>query len=329
VPTITLIVNPAARRAPQLRAQLPAITAWLEAHGYTVGCLETSAGPHSARAVEAALTEAAFETSSLILACGGDGTVHAVLQALIARAPIAARDRLPTATLGVVPLGTANALARNLNLPLDPLAAIRKLLTYTPRILPVGEIESSTERRYFLAMAGCGPDGALAHGLAAPTRSKARFGRAAYYAHAARLFLTRRWPSFQVDYRLPQQTNWQTITAVALMASRLPDLGGLFTRLTPLAALSHPHLHVHLLRPPAQFAFPAWFACARTGLPNPWLDTLDVAELRCTPLSAAPVYMQADAEPLGPLPLTLRILPDAVRLLMPPETSPAVADRPA
>lgn len=308
MPTATLIVNPAASRANRLRADLPAISAILAAHGYTARCVETSPEPGSAYR----LTERALETSALVLACGGDGTVNGVAQAMV-------RPGLPlAAVLGVVALGTANALARNLHIPLDPLAAVAKLLTYTPHIVPVGEIESSSGRRCFLAMAGCGPDGALAHRLAPPTRSKARFGRGTYATYAARLFLTRRWPGFQVEYRLPQQTTWQTTSAVALLASRLADLGGLFSRLTPLAALTHSHLHVQLLRPPAQLAFPAWFTCAYTGLRNPWLQALDVAELRCTPLCATPVYAQADAEPLGALPVAMRILPDALRLLVPP-----------
>lgn len=317
MPTATLIVNPAAGGAQRLREQLPSITALLAGHGLTARLVDTSADLDSTRAI----TRIALESSSLILACGGDGTMHGVLQAMVEPHGQAA------AALGVIPLGTANALARNLDLPLDPLAAVEKLLTYAPRTLPVGEIESSAGRRYFLVMAGCGPDGALANLLSGSTRTKARFGRSAYYAHAARLFLTRRWPAFAVEYRLTGNDSWRSTSAVALMASRLPNLGGLFSRLTPLAALAHPHLHVHLLRPPAQLAFPAWFVCAHLGFRNPWLQTLDVTEVRCTPLSS-PVYLQADAEPLGLLPLALRVIPDAVRLLMPPAPPPSAGARP-
>ena len=45
-----------------------------------------------------------------ILACGGDGTVHDVLQGMVGS----------DAALGVIPLGTANALAHDLRIPFPP-----------------------------------------------------------------------------------------------------------------------------------------------------------------------------------------------------------------
>lgn len=306
----TLIVNPAASRIARLRAHLPAIKTLLENHGRTLRVLETTPDP----VATGVLTEQALQSSSLIVACGGDGTIHTVLQAMVR---VGEFNRVP---LGVVPIGTANALAGNLRLPLDPLTAMSRLVTYTPRSVPVGEAWTSTGRRFFLTMAGCGPDGALAHVLADAARTKALFGRSAYYAHAARLFLTRRWPAFEVQFRPVGSERWQTTSAVALMAARVPDLGGLFTGLTRRASLEDKHLHVQLLRAPAQLAFPAWFATARTGLANPWLEVLDVEELRCSAWSPQCVYTQADAEPMGALPLALRILPDALDLLMPAQT---------
>ena len=64
-----------------------------------------------------------------ILACGGDGTVHEVLQRMVGT----------DAALGVVPLGTANALAANLGLGRSPAKAVRKLLTALPVRVPVGK----------------------------------------------------------------------------------------------------------------------------------------------------------------------------------------------
>ena len=50
-----------------------------------------------------------------IFACGGDGTVHDVLQGMVGS----------DAALGIIPLGTANALAHDLRLPLSAVAAAR------------------------------------------------------------------------------------------------------------------------------------------------------------------------------------------------------------
>jgi YegS/Rv2252/BmrU family lipid kinase len=298
----TLIVNPVAAKAHLLQAQMPAIQRVFENHGYSVSVSNTTAAEGSTRL----LASTAAGPSALVLACGGDGTVHGVVQGLAGTA----------ATLGIVPLGTANALARNLGVPLDPLAAVERLMTYTARRIPLGEITASGQKRMFAVMAGCGPDGLLVDELSREGggRLKAKFGRLAYYGHAARLFATRRWPDFQVRCREPGSTASSSAKAVALMVSRIPDLGGVFSGTTPRASLTDNRLHVQILGGPAWLSMPAWMFCGRLGLPNPWLRTVDASEVECDGDS---VFAQADGEPLGHLPISLRIVEDALNLLMP------------
>jgi YegS/Rv2252/BmrU family lipid kinase len=63
-----------------------------------------------------------------VVVAGGDGSIHAVVQALHARGELAER------TLALVPLGTGNDFARTLGLPLEPEEAARVVLTGTPRL---------------------------------------------------------------------------------------------------------------------------------------------------------------------------------------------------
>src|SRR5206468_390755 len=91
-----------------------------------------------------------------VLVCGGDGTVHQTFQPLVGT-PVA---------LGILPLGTANALATNLGLAGSPQKAIDALLRAQPVEVPVGRITFRTEsdgeqRRYFTVAAGVGPDALL------------------------------------------------------------------------------------------------------------------------------------------------------------------------
>jgi diacylglycerol kinase family enzyme len=65
-----------------------------------------------------------------VYAVGGDGTVLAVAQALLDR----------DAVLGIVPMGTANLLARDLEIPLDPMLAVDALLEARPRRIDVGRV---------------------------------------------------------------------------------------------------------------------------------------------------------------------------------------------
>ena len=103
------------------------------------------------------------------------------------------------------------------------------------------------------------------------------------------------------------------------MASRVSDLGGLFRGLTEDSRLHHTHLSAKLLAGPAHLSLPAWIASEKLGFVgnNPWLTTINAAEVRCTPLGhGGEVYGQADGEALGRLPLHIRIVPDALHLLM-------------
>jgi diacylglycerol kinase family enzyme len=234
--------------------------------------------------------------------------VHGVLQAIAG-----------TSThLGVIPFGTANALARNLLLPPDPVLALDKLLSYTAKQIPLGRAETLTSTRWFTVMAGAGPDGTLVQEMKLATKSQV--GRSAYSMEAARLFLTRRFPPFRVEYRLLGSSIWKDRLAVGMMTSRVQNLGGLFTGLTSNSRLHHPHLLVQLLAAPAHLAFPAWMAFGKVGLghANPWLTTLEVEELRCVPLQEERrVFAQVDGEAMGALPLRIQIVPSSLHLLMP------------
>lgn len=68
--------------------------------------------------------------AEVIVAAGGDGTITALAGAL------AGTER----AMGILPLGTVNALAKDLGIPLDVRAAIAALATGVPRRIDVGEV---------------------------------------------------------------------------------------------------------------------------------------------------------------------------------------------
>jgi len=92
---------------------------------------------------------------SLVIVAGGDGTVRAVAEHL---ADVEAR-----VDLGIVPLGTGNLLARNLDVPINDVpAAIERALAGTGTAVDVGWVEvdlaEGTERHAFVVMIGFGID---------------------------------------------------------------------------------------------------------------------------------------------------------------------------
>lgn len=307
----TLILNPRAGRQSGLAEIVPALIRALAGHDITANAIETS-GPGTAGALAAS---AAASRVDIVFACGGDGTVHEVLQGVVGT----------SAALGVIPLGTANALARNLGISSDPIrAAVQQASAEAVRV-DVGQVVYRTDlagsaeaRRYFTVMAGAGPDGALVYSLLASQKSA--MGRVAYYAHAARLFATKTFQPFRVAYRVAGSALWEEEIAVSVMSARIGDLGGAFGRLTRGSSIHATSLRLVLVRPPGGIALPSWFVFAQLGFErfNPWLRTLDVDEFRCESLHEGDaIHAQADGEWIGWLPISVCRLAKGVSLLMP------------
>jgi len=109
-----LIYNPVSGRKQYLREKIVGQVAdALRREGHEAKIVATT-GPGAASGLARDAVSAGVE---VVFACGGDGTVHEVLQGLVRE------GEEPAAALGVIPLGSANALARHLRLPLDPVTA--------------------------------------------------------------------------------------------------------------------------------------------------------------------------------------------------------------
>ena len=304
-----LIYNPASGRNRHLRAeQLRQVAEALSALGNRVELTATTA-PGSAT-IQA--REAVNQGAEIIFACGGDGTVHEVLQGLVSE------TGAPTTALGIIPFGSANALARHMRLSLYPLKAALQQIEGTPHLIPIGKLRYGDRVRYFAVMAGAGPDGALVYNLL--TARKSSLGRLAYYLHAARLFATRRFHPFEVEYTAAASGATGTRRAVSVMAVRVDSLGGLFSKLAGRQATVHdPHLRLLILCPPAVLSLPLWFISGWLNLHglNRLLSFVDVTGFSCRPSSGPAPHFQADGEWLGHIPMQASLIPNAFRLHLP------------
>lgn len=304
-----LIYNPAAGRGRSRRVELlQKISDALAALGHQVEIAPTTA-PNSATAQA---RQAISQGAEIIFACGGDGTVHEVLQGIVFE------DVRHTAALGVIPMGSANALARHMRLSMDPLKAALQQVDATPRLIPVGKLSYGGQIRYFAVMAGAGPDGALVYKLLAT--DKASLGRMAYYLRAAGLFATRRFGAFEVEYLESESVAVVTTQAVSVMAVRVGSLGGLFNKLVDRSAdILDANLQLILLSPPALVSLPLWFISGWLHLLgfNRFLRSVRVTQFSCRPLSGAAPHFQADGEWLGRIPVHVSIVPQGVRILIP------------
>jgi diacylglycerol kinase (ATP) len=142
---LLLIFNPhaAMKRASRL---LPDIRKGLERFA-TVDIALTRHAGHAVDLVAAADLDA-FDG---VIAAGGDGTLYEVLNGLY-RKPV--QDRVP---LGLVPVGTGNAFARDLGLmPGDWQKGIDIIARKQLRKVDVGRVQTRSETFYFLNIIGMG-----------------------------------------------------------------------------------------------------------------------------------------------------------------------------
>ena len=158
-----LLLNASSRRGSEDLAPMLSI---LDAGGVDV--IETLANG----APSVAITEAA----DIIIVAGGDGTIHHAAPALLAA-------RKP---FGIIPLGTANDLARSLDIPPDPIEAARIILAGQRRTIDLGDVNGEP----FFNVASMGISVELAHELTRET--KRRFGAFSYVVAGVRALMRAR-----------------------------------------------------------------------------------------------------------------------------------------
>ncbi len=134
---LKLILNPIAGGGCGLKI-LPGVVRCLEKWGFEVEVFRTQKRGDAREAASNSLNYRAIVTM------GGDGTFNEVINGAMGRG-------IP---LGLIAIGTANVLARELRIPFDPVQACRIIARGNTRKIDLGRADS----RYFFLMAGIGFD---------------------------------------------------------------------------------------------------------------------------------------------------------------------------
>ena len=174
-----LLYNPDSGGSRRRQRELESALAVLRGGGVEADLIPTQSRDHAGDETRLAI-DSGCDT---IFACGGDGTIHNIAQVL-ATSPVA---------LAILPMGTANALAHDLKLPLNVAAAAKASLSAMPRRIALGRVtytnlQGDPGMRYFVIAAGVGVDAHLFYKL--HSGAKQRMGMAAYYAKAWNLWFT-------------------------------------------------------------------------------------------------------------------------------------------
>ncbi len=145
--TAMLIANPTAGSYLLHVAQLTRTLKFLRQHGWQAELRLTHAAGDAGKLAR----EAVEHGTDVVVAAGGDGTIHEIIQQLAGS----------TTALGVIPSGTVNVWAREVGIPLDEVGARDVLVHGQTRSIDLGKINE----RYFLLMVGIGIDGAVTHAV--------------------------------------------------------------------------------------------------------------------------------------------------------------------
>jgi diacylglycerol kinase family enzyme len=252
-----------------------------------------------------------------IFACGGDGTIHNIVQVL-AKSPVA---------LAILPTGTANALAHDLGLPLSVTAAAKAALKAVPRRIALGcvkylDLHNIPGERYFVITAGVGVDAHLFYKL--HTGTKQRMGMAAYYAKAWHLWFTYPMTRFAADYIETGSTDPQHTEVTELMAVRIRNFGGVVQEIAPGASLDRDDMRLVFARTASRLAYLAWVTrgLLRLRWRIPGVELAHSTKVSCEYLPSNDdnkrIYVEADGELLGMLPAEITVVPNALTVLARP-----------
>lgn len=266
--------------------------------------LAETTGPGHATEIAA---RAAAEDRGLVIACGGDGTLNEIVNGLASHQN---GHRVP---LALLPGGTANILAKELDLPWDIPRAAEKLVHGAVREIALGlatPVEQQEKRKYFLSVAGAGPDGMIVYSM--NLGLKARVGILAYWWEGLR-------EVFRYDFRhFRVLCGDRKIDASLVIVGRTQNYGGPF-KITTEADLFEDRFEILTLTTQSGLRYLSYLPtlCFGKLRGSQGVDFFKTDRLICEPLDKHPIYAQIDGEPLARLPIEFRIVPRALKLLVP------------
>lgn len=243
------------------------------------------------------------EGADMVVAAGGDGTVSAVAEGLIGG----------SVPLGIIPTGTGNLIARELQIPNGADAAVA-LLADSPRTRNIDAMRIGP--RSFFLNAGVGLGASVIRGTS--RGSKRRFGRAAYLAAALSTVMTSRPRLLVVEVdgvAHPYRAVEVSIMNCGLLSRQFYPKG-------PDIRIDDGRLGVWILGMKSTWDYVRYAAgilAGRTGSPNAhFIRARTTIRIR----SNIPIPVQADGDLVGTTPVTVDVQPGSLAVLVAPDSIP-------
>jgi YegS/Rv2252/BmrU family lipid kinase len=283
-----LLLNPKARRGQE---SITPIIKRLEAGGLSVTIETFEALPEIARDIVRLR-----HIADLVIVCGGDGSVSSAAVA-------AMESGLP---MGIIPMGTANDLARTLDVPTDLLLAADVIVQGATRPIDVGTVNGHA----FFNVASIGLSSELAQGL--DPALKKRFGRLGY-ALAALKVLTR---ATRFEARITEKGRTIEVETYQIAVGNGRHYGG-GSIVEATAEIDDGHLDLYSLEMTNLWKLALMLRSFRSGTHGAWSE---VRTARCIEFdieTKKPMPVNTDGEIVTSTPAHFKVHPKAIAVFAP------------
>ncbi|MFL1874276.1 lipid kinase [Hansschlegelia beijingensis] len=241
----------------------------------------------------------------VIVVGGGDGSMNAAARGVVD----AGRP------LGIVPTGTANDLARTLDIPADIPEACRIIAEGEVRRIDLGEVNG----RLFFNVASIGLSAELAKSLT--SEIKQRFGKLGYLITALRV-LARARP-FRVRISSGDKTCRALTLQVAVGNGRYYGGGNVIEQ---DADIDDGRLDLYSLEFSRAWRLALMLRSFRAGEHGAWSEVRAMSGHEFEVRTRRPRSVNADGEIVTKTPATFRLLPRAISVIAPPKQPPSEAE---
>lgn len=269
---------------------------WIADHStHALWEIQQTAGPGHGTELAA---QAVAQGANVVVAAGGDGTLGEVVNGVAgAGVPV-----------GLLPLGTGNDCARHLGIGTDLLSGLHTLLHGKSHRVDLGKAGD----RYFINIAGCGFDAAVAQRVQQGWRRLP--GTLAYIGAVLHTLLT----FTPVRMRLTLDDTPRELRALMCSVANASSYGG-GMRIAPHARMSDGLFDVCVIAEAGRLeflrTFPSVFRGAHLDHPKVQIYRAQRVSVQSDP----PVPVLIDGDVRGCTPVEFRICPHAVQMLIPPD----------
>jgi diacylglycerol kinase (ATP) len=295
-PDTLIIVNPVSGGGRALRAE-PLVASYFAAQSTSVQFVHSQ----SSEGMREQAARAAAEGYRYVVALGGDGAFHHVVEGVLGTGAIA----------GFFPAGNGNDIARELGIPLDAVSAAAAFLHSKPRSVDLVRVRFSDGRMaHYIGAGGMGLDAEAAH--LANTRFKKWPGVTRYLAGA--LWTIFHEPAFELDAQM-DQARWAGQALFAAVAN-----GGSYgsgVRIAPDARMDDGMLDVVVVEEIGWTRLVEAIPIVLTTGDVRFSEVKRFRSMRVKLRANRAVKVHGDGELLGESPAEFEVLPGAIRVMAP------------